>query len=171
LGLALALLAGCGTTNLHSAAIDEADRGAATAFANCDAQRASGALRSYRQVVACARPPVLMGYAQAGFPFMDLVLFDLQERDVAASRLDDGNVRPADVQRDLAVLDQRLMAERERRVAARTGIGGAVPTSSPQQLVAGLPTLQDRALPAQDNACFTVGDFKRCNSDNSDSTN
>ena len=165
LGLALGLLAGCGTTNLHSAAIDEADRSAAAAFATCDAQRASGALRSFRQVVACARQPVLLAYSQAGFPFMDLVLFDLQERDFAAGRLDDGSAKPADVQRDLGILEQRLMAERERRVAARSGIGGAVPTTPPQQLLAGLPTLSERPVPVDSDGCFTVGDFKRCSGD------
>jgi hypothetical protein len=159
-----ASLAGCGTTNLHNAAIDEADAHAAAIFADCNNQLAAGKLRSYRQAVACARDPVLMAYAQAGFPFMDLILFDLQERDIGASRIDEGLAQPADVQRDIATLEQRLMDERDRRVAARSGIGGAVPTALPQQLLAGLTSLQPRALPTQDNACFTVGDFKRCSS-------
>jgi|SRR5579875_1455975 len=161
LGLALV---GCGTTNLHSAAMTEAKNRAAAVFADCDAQLRDGTLRSYRQAVECARQPVLIAYAQAGYPFMDLVLFDLQERDIAADRIDRGEVQPADARRDIAVLDQRLQAEADRRMAARSGIGGAVPATRPEQLLAGLPTFQPQLVPAPvGNGCFTVGNFTHCN--------
>jgi hypothetical protein len=163
LGFALLLtLAGCGTTNNTGATI-AADARAAAIFADCDAQLRNGKLTSYRQAVECARQPVIVAYAQAGYPFMDLVLFDLQERGVGAERIDFGSAKPADVQHDIAVLDQRLHEEADRRIAARSGVGGSVASARPEQLLAGLDSLQPRALPAQGNDCFTVGTFTRCN--------
>jgi hypothetical protein len=155
------VLAGCGTTTLSNATAD-ADAQAAAAYADCNAQLRSGKLTSYRQTVACARQPVIFAYSQAGYPYMDLVLFDLQEREVGAERIDFGTAQPDAVQRDIAELDRRLMAERERRVAARSGIGGAVPATPPQQLLAGLDSLAP--IPAAKNTeCFTIGSFTRCN--------
>jgi hypothetical protein len=157
----LTLLAGCGTTTL-SGATAEADAKAAAIIADCDAQLRAGKLPSYRQAVECARPRVLTTYAQAAYPYMDLVLFDLQERDIGAERIDLGTVDPTAVQRDIAELDRRLMTERERRIAARSGIGGAVPATRPEQLLAGLDSLS--SIPAgKDTECFSVGSFTRCN--------
>lgn len=162
MGCALTLLlAGCGTTNF-SGAMRAADARAAAAYADCDVQLRAGQLTSYRQAVECARQPVIMAYAQNGYPFMDLVLFDLQERGVGAARIDMGSAKPQDVQRDIAELERRLDAERDRRMAARSGIGGAVPATPPAQLLAGLATLQDEA-PPQGSNCFAVGGFTHCN--------
>ena len=154
-------LAGCGTTNLGSATA-EADTRAAAIFADCNAQLRSGKLSSYRQAVACAQDKVILAYSENGYPYMDLVLFDLQERTIGAERIDFGTADPAAVQRDIAELDRRLLAERERRIAARAGIGGAVPATRPEQLLAGLDSLG--ALPAAKNTeCFSVGTFTHCN--------
>jgi hypothetical protein len=161
--LALLLaLAGCGTTNM-SGATAEADSRAAGIIADCDAQLRSGKPSSYRQAAECAHQPVLLVYAQAGYPYMDLVLFDLQERELGAERIDYGSAKPADVQHDIAILEQRLLAERERRIAARTGIGGAAPAMPAGQLIAGLNSLQPTPAPTQDTSCFKIGDFSRCN--------
>jgi|KBSMisStaDraftv2_1062788.scaffolds.fasta_scaffold146339_3 hypothetical protein len=158
MGLALA---GCGTTNMSGATAD-ADAQAAAILADCNAQLRSGKLSSYRQAVACARQPVILAYSRAGYPYMDLVLFDLQEREVGAERIDFGTAKPDAVQRDIAELDRRLMAERERRIAARSGIGGAAATARPEQLLAGLDTLAP--IPAAQNTeCFKVGNFTHCN--------
>ena len=158
MGLALA---GCGTTNMSSATAD-ADAQAAAILADCNAQLRSGKLSSYRQAVACARQPVILAYSRAGYPYMDLVLFDLQEREVGAERIDFGTAKPDAVQRDIAELDRRLMAERERRIAARSGIGGAAAMARPEQLLAGLDTLAP--IPAAQNTeCFKVGNFTHCN--------
>src|SRR6185437_8088780 len=86
-------LAGCGTTTLSNATAD-ADAKAAAVFADCNGQLRSGKLTSYRQAVACARDKVILAYSQAGFPYMDLVLFDLQEREVGAERIDFGTADP-----------------------------------------------------------------------------
>jgi hypothetical protein len=154
-------LAGCGTTNLSGATAD-ADAKAAAVFADCDGQLRSGRLTSHRQVAACAQNPVILAYSQAGYPYMDLVLFDLQERTIGAERIDFGTADPAAVQRDIAELERRLMAERQRRIAARSGIGGAVAATRPEQLLAGLDSLT--ALPVgKDTECFSVGSFTRCN--------
>ena len=161
LTLAGLALAGCGTTTLSGATAD-ADAQAAAIVADCNAQLRSGKLTSYRQAVACARQPVIFAYSQAGYPYMDLVLFDLQEREVGAERIDFGTAKPDAVQRDVAELDRRLMAERERRIAARSGIGGAVPATRPEQLLAGLDSLSP--IPAAQNTeCFSVGNFTHCN--------
>jgi hypothetical protein len=158
LGLALA---GCGTTTMSNAT-GEADTHAAAIFADCNAQLSGGKLTSYRQAVACAHDKVILAYSQAGFPYMDLVLFDLQERGIAAERIDFGTAQPDAAQRDIAELERRLVAERERRIAARSGIGGAVPAARPDQLVAGLDSLA--AIPAsKDTECFSVGNFTHCN--------
>lgn len=158
IGLALA---GCGTTTLSNATAD-ADAKAAAVFADCNGQLRSGKLTSYRQAVACARDKVIIAYSQAGYPYMDLVLFDLQEREVGAERIDFGTADPAAVQRDIAELDRRLLAERERRIAARSGIGGAAAATRPEQLLAGLDALAP--IPAAKNTeCFTIGSFTRCN--------
>ena len=154
-------LAGCGTTDM-SGATAEADARSAAIVADCNAQLRSGKLSSYRQAVACARQPVLIAYSQAGYPYMDLVLFDLQEREVGAERIDFGTAQPDAVQRDIAELDRRLMTERERRIAARSGIGGAAASPRPEQLLAGLDTLAP--IPAAQNTdCFKVGSFTHCN--------
>lgn len=154
-------LAGCGTTDM-SGATAEADSKAAAVIADCNAQLRGGKLSSYRQAVACARQRVILAYSQAGYPYMDLVLFDLQEREIGAERIDYGTAKPDAVQRDIAELDRRLMAERERRVAARSGIGGAAASARPEQLLAGLATLAP--IPAaQDTDCFKLGSFTHCN--------
>ena len=154
-------LAGCGTTTMSSATAD-ADAQAAAIVADCNAQLRNGQLASYRQAAACARDKVILAYSQAGYPYMDLVLFDLQEREVGAERIDYGTAQPDAVQRDIAELDRRLMAERERRNAARSGIGGAAATARPEQLLAGLDTLAP--IPAAQNTnCFRVGSFTHCN--------
>ncbi|HEY3917025.1 MAG TPA: hypothetical protein VGL83_04495 [Stellaceae bacterium] len=161
-------LAGCGTTNL-SGATQAADDGAAAIYANCDAQLRAGRLTSYRQTVDCARQPVLLVYAQNGYPFMDLVLFDLQERYIGAENIDFGTAKPAAVQRDLAELERRLVVERDRRIAARSGIGGSVAATPPAQLLAGLTTLTEGNGPPKSNNCFSVGGFTHCNSQSDDS--
>jgi hypothetical protein len=151
----------CGTTSF-GAATGEADAQAAKVFVDCNEQLRSGKLNSYRQAAACAENKVILAYAQAGYPYMDLVLFDLQERRIGAERIDFGTAQPAAVYRDIGTLDQRLMDERERRIAARSGIGGAVPATRPEQLLAGLDSLT--SVPAtKDTACFSVGDFRHCN--------
>ena len=154
-------LAGCGTTTFNGATA-EADAKAAASYADCDNQLRSGQLRSYRQAVTCAQDKVILAYSQAGYPYMDLVLFDLQERRIGAERIDFGTAKPEAVQRDIAELDRRLMAERERRIAARSGIGGAAAATRPEQLLAGLDSLA--AIPAAQNTnCFKVGNFTHCN--------
>jgi hypothetical protein len=159
---ALLLLAGCGTTTMPGVT-EEADTRAAAIFADCDAQLRAGKLPSYRQAVECARQPVLMTYGRAGYPYMDLVLFDLQERDVGADRADHAEADPAAVRRDIAELERRLEAERERRIAARSFIGGAAPAMPPSQLLAGLDTLREATFPQQNANCFSVGNFTHCN--------
>jgi hypothetical protein len=163
---AVLMLAGCGTTNLPGVT-READARAAAAYADCDAQLRAGKLASYRQAVECARQPVLIAYAQAGYPYMDLVLFDLQERDIGAERIDHGEADPAAVRRDIAELERRLEAERERRIAARSFFGGAAPATPPSQLLAGLATLREATVPQQNANCFSVGNFTHCNNQSS----
>jgi hypothetical protein len=158
IGLAVA---GCGTTTLSGATAD-ADARAAAIFADCNQQFRDGKISSYRQAAECARGPVIFAYSQAGYPYMDLVLFDLQERQIGAERIDYGTSQQAAVFRDIAELERRLMAERERRIAARAGIGGAVAATRPEALLAGLDSLG--ALPtAKQTDCFSVGTFTHCN--------
>ncbi len=159
--LALAL-AGCGSTYSASAARD-ADERAQAAYAACDAQLRAGALTSYRQAADCARPRVLSVYQQNGYPYMDLVNLDLSARAIGAERIDNGFASPADVERDILTLEQRIAAERQRRRQGEMVMGGSAPYLPPERLLAGLDTLTSRALPAKGANCFSVGDFTRCN--------
>ncbi len=159
LGLALA---GCGSTFSDPATV-EADRRAQAAYADCAAQLRSGALRSYRQAAACARPKVTAAYRQSGYPYMDLVELDLEARAVGAEAIDTGTAKPADVDRDLAELDQRLAAERQRRRNGEMRLGGSAPYVPPEQLLDGLATLNPAPLPRSGANCFTIGDFNHCN--------
>ena len=154
-------LAGCGST-YSVPAIREADQKAQAAYADCDAQRQIGALKSYRQAAACAQPKVLAAYQQGGYPYMDLVELELAARTTAADRIDTGDVKAADVGRDIAELEHRLADERLRRQDAEKRTGGAAPYIPPQQFLAGLPTLTNRAVPQPGASCFTVGSFSHC---------
>jgi hypothetical protein len=158
LGLALA---GCGTTYL-AAPTREADQRAQAAYADCEAQRRSGALLSYRQAATCAQPKVLMAYKQSGYPYIDLVELELAARATAAERIDTGFASAADVDRDIAELERRIADERQRRRDGEMRTGGSAPYVPPQQLLTGLDTMTNRALPRSGANCFTVGSFNRC---------
>lgn len=158
LGLALA---GCGST-FSAPAVREADQRAQAAYADCEAQRQSGALRSYRQAAACAQPKVLAAYRQSGYPYIDLVELELAARATSADRIDTGFASAADVNRDIAELERRIADERQRRRDGETRSGGSAPYVPPQQLLAGLATLTGRELPRSGANCFTVGSFSRC---------
>jgi hypothetical protein len=159
--LLILALAGCGT-GYSAAATAEADATAKTVFAGCEDQFRSGKLRSYRLTVECARPGVTQAYQMAGYPFMDLVELGLNARRYGADRIDAGLAAPQDVSRDLAELDRRILGERERRVAARKGIGGEAAPATPAQMMDGLPSLNERVIPPSNANCFKVGSFTHC---------
>lgn len=161
LGLALA---GCAGT-LSAPATRDAQNRAQAAFAACDAERQQGILKSQREVVECARPKVLAAYQENGYPNMDLVELDLYARGIGAERIDDGDVSAAAVDRDLAELDRRIVAEQQRRVAARRATSGGASPVPLAQLLAGLDTLTVRSAPpppAPGENCFNVGSFSHC---------
>src|ERR1700676_1539887 len=151
-------LAGCGTT-FSAPATRDADQRAQAAFADCEAQRLSGALRSYRQAAACAQPKVLAAYQQNGYPYIDLVELDLAARATGAERIDTGFASATDVGRDIAELERRIADERQRRRDGEMRSGGSAPYIPPQQLLVGLATLTSRDLPRSSTNCFTVGSF------------
>jgi len=157
------MLAGCVSTISAPATRDAEDR-ARAAFAACDAQFHQGILKSHREVVACARPKVIAAYQENGYPNMDLVELDLYARDIGAERIDDGDASVAAVDRDLAELDRRIVAEQQRRVAARSATSGGAPPVALAQLLVGLNTLSVRTpnLPAPGKNCFNVGSFSHC---------
>jgi hypothetical protein len=158
LGLALA---GCGSTS-SGPAVREADQRAQAIYADCEAQRQSGALRSYRLAAECAQPKVLAAYQQSGYPYIDLVELELAARATGAERIDTGYANAADVNRDIAELEHRIADERQRRHDGEMRTGGSAPYFPPQQLLAGLATLTGREVPPSGDNCFTIGSFKRC---------
>lgn len=153
-------LGGCGTTYSASATAD-ADRRAQAAYSDCTAQQRSGALRSFRQAADCAKPRVLAAYQENGFPYMDLVNLDLAAHAVGAERIDTGFASEADVNRDLAELQRRIMAERQRRLGSERFSGGVAYIPLERFLI-GLDSLTSRQLPRSGPNCFTVGNFTRC---------
>jgi hypothetical protein len=155
-------LAGCGTT-FPAAATRDADQRAQAIFADCEAQRLSGVLRSYRQAAECARPRVLAAYQQSGYPYIDLVELDLAARATGADRIDTGYASAADVTRDIAELDRRIADERQRRRDGEMRLGGSAPYVPPQELLAGLDSLTGRDVPRSGANCFAVGSFSHCN--------
>jgi len=158
LGLALT---SCGTT-YSAPAVREAEQQAQAAYADCDAQRQIGALRSYRQAASCAEPKVLSAYKQSGYPYMDLVELELLARATAADHLDTGYATTAQVDRDMAELEHRIADERERRHEGEMSTGGSASYVPPLQLLAGLDALTERAPPRGSANCFTVGSFSHC---------
>ncbi len=156
-------LAGCGSTYFPSA-IRDADQRAQAAYADCDAQLRSGALKSHRQAVDCAKPKVLLTYQQNGYPYMDLVNLDLTARTVGADEIDTGFATEADINRDIAELDRRIGAERQRRVDAEKGFGGSATPTPVAQMLAGLTALTGGSnAPTQTSStCFKVGTFSHC---------
>jgi len=155
------LLSGC-VIAYSSAAMRDSDRRAQAAYADCDRQHQSGKLRSYRLAVECARSRVIAAYQENAYPFMDLVEFDLKARAAGAERIDTGFATPEAVQKDLAELERRLLAERERRMSVARATGGAPSTVPPEQFLAGLDALSGRALPPAGSSCFQIGQFNRC---------
>lgn len=158
--LALAL-AGCGST-YSASAVRDADARAQAIYAECDAQLRAGTLTSYRQAADCAEPRVLSVYQQNGYPYMDLVLLELKARATGAEHIDAGSAAPADVQRDILTLEQRIATERQRRRQGEMVAGGSAPFLPPERLLAGLDTLSNRQLPSG-TSCFAVGSFTHCN--------
>lgn len=154
-------LAGCGTT-FSASATRNADQRAQAAFAECDAQHRAGVLRSYREAADCARPKVLAAYQQNGYPYMDLVNLDLGARALGAERIDTGFATAADVERDIATLERRIEAERERRRAGEMVAGGTAPYVPLERLLVGLDTLASKPLPPRSANCFNVGSFTHC---------
>ncbi len=140
--LLAALLAGCGTLLYSAAGERDAARRSDAVFAECEAQRASGKLPSYQLVVTCAKPKVLQFYGEDGYPFMDLVNFDLDARMAGAARIDHGLATKADVDRDLAELARRIADEEQRRIVEATPFGASAPPISLDQLLVGLDTLK-----------------------------
>ena len=153
-------LAGCGST-FSAPATQEADRQAQAAYADCAAQLRSGALRSYRQAAACAQPKVVAAYRQNAYPYMDLVQLELVARATGAEAIDTGAAKPDDVDRDIAQLEHRIAAERQRRLSGE--MGNSVPYVPPEQLLDGLATLTNQPLPRSGANCFAIGSFNRCN--------
>lgn len=159
--LALAL-AGCGSL-FSGSAMRDSDQRAAAIFADCDAQLRSGRLKSNRQAVDCARPRVLAAYQENGYPYMDLVNFDLAARASGAELIDTGFSTEADVKRDVAELERRIAAERERRLGVTTWTGASPPLIPPERLLAGLDALTGRTFPRSGSAdCFQLGKVTRC---------
>jgi len=156
----LVLLAACGV--FSGQAMRDSDQRAQAAYADCDAQLRSGRLKSHRQAVACAKPEVLAAYQENAYPFMDLVELDLAARAAGAERIDTGYASEADVDRDIAELDRRIAAERQRRIDATHATAGAVAPVPAGQLLAGLDALTGRAVPRNDKPCFAIGSFKHC---------
>lgn len=159
--LILAALAGCSSV-FPATATREADARAQAAYAECDGQLRTGRLKSHRQAVECAKPRVLAAYQEGAYPFMDLVNLQLAARAAGAERIDNGFASEADVDRDLAELDRRILAERDRRIAQTRATGGGAAMAPPAQLLAGLDSLTGRALPPAGSSCFKIGSFSRC---------
>lgn len=159
--LFLATLGGCASA-FSVAAMRDSDARAAAIYADCNAQLKNGILKSHRQAVECAKPRVLAAYQENAYPFMDLVQLDLAARREGADRIDTGFAKEADVDRDIAELDRRIMAERERRMAAANVTGGAPAPAPPGELLAGLDAITDRTAAKSGPACFKLDNFSHC---------
>ncbi len=157
------LLGGCEAAYISSAAVHDADVRAAAVYADCNAQLRSGRLTSHRQAVQCAGERVMQAYQSAGYPFLDLVQFDIIERMNGATQIDVGTQTEDAVNRDLAELEKRINEEAQRRIDVRvktTGAAADIPLSS---LTAGLPSLSGGVTPPLNASdCFKVGSLSNC---------
>ena len=162
-------LSGCGSAMLSRPALRDAQTEAQAAFADCNAQLRSGALKSYRQAAACARPKVLAAYQRNAYPFMDLVQLDLYAREQGAKNIDAGTASVAEVNRQLTVLERRIDAEQARRIAARNATTGAAPPVPLGNLLVSLNAINGTEAPrgsgsatAGGTPCFQLGNFTHC---------
>ena len=160
-------LSGCGSAMLSRPALRDAQTEAQAAFADCNAQLHSGALKSYRQAAACARPKVLAAYQRNAYPFMDLVQLDLYAREQGARNIDAGTATVAEVNRQLTVLERRIDAEQARRIAARNATTGAAPPVPLEHLLVGLNVINGTEAPrggatVNGSPCFQLGNFTHC---------
>lgn len=164
--LSLVLVAGtlsaCSSMIMSKSALRDAHEQAQAAYAACNAQLRSGVLKSYRQAVACARPKVLAAYQRSGYPYMDLVKLDLYARKEGADHIDTGAASVAAVSHDLTILERRIAAEQQRRLAARAATGGAAPPIPLSSLLAGLTAITGAPNAAPTTNCFKVGSFTHC---------
>jgi hypothetical protein len=158
------IVMGCATAYMSPAAIREAEATANAAYADCNTQLRQGKLKSFRQAVECAEPPVVAAYQGAGYPYMDLIQFDLNARMHGAEEIDVGAASEADVDRDIAVLETRINQEQQRRMDYRAQTGGAAPDMPLDQLTVGvgLNALNGRAPPPTASDCFKVGSLTNC---------
>lgn len=160
--LALFGLAGCYVSEPRN---HEAEAKAQAAYANCEELRSLGQLKTHRAAVQCAARPVVEAYQAAAYPFMDLVFFSLEARQLGAERVDAGDVSDEQYQRDVAALDARIAAEEARRRNAMTLGGNPKPT--PQAaLVQGLPSFAEEARAAAPrptpNGCVPLAGIRSC---------
>jgi len=160
-GLILALavvpfLAACALPSRKAAA----DANAKAAFADCEAERQAhrGGVTDHADAVDCAVPRVTSAYGEAAYPYPDLVYVRLAARFFGAERVDAGSVTEAEYEREVAELDDRVLAE-ERRRADSTRFGGAGKQSPTGALLDGLPALafgSPADLPRNLGLCFSL---------------
>ena len=143
----------------------ESDEAAADAYQKCENLRIAGVVKSHVASVDCAIPKVQQAYQVAAYPFMDLVYFSLEARQLGAERVDAGDVSDEQYQRDVAALDARVAAEEARRRNAMT-LGGNAKPVPPSALVQGLPSFAEEARAAAPrptpNGCVPLGGIRSC---------
>jgi hypothetical protein len=129
----------------------------AKAITDCQAKIRTGELRSYQAAAECARPRIMGAYQEAAFPFEDLVAIKIQAVQYGAESIDSGEVPLGEVQRQLAVLDQRIEADADRRRDANY-FYDAPPPAAPAQLLFGLNAIDG----STHKDCLKIGSYMRC---------
>ena len=144
---------------------EEADAKAQAAYAQCDELRRAGQYKTYAAAVECAVPTVAGAYAEAAYPFNDLIAVSIAARRVGARKIDNGDATEDEYRRDLAILQTRLDAEeaRRRQIMKFGGNPQPVPLDS---LVAGLSSFTTPSAgelrPRRPGDCIPLGAIKSC---------
>jgi hypothetical protein len=111
---------------------------------DCEARHRRGELKTLGVVERCAAPRVRAVYAEAGYPYMDLIQFAEETRVAGAEKVDEGAINEAEYDRQRLVLRDRLAEEIRRRNdrAGRSdvppGSGGELAAAAKARLVRGL---------------------------------
>src|SRR5712691_8731260 len=110
-------LGGCGAIQpqAQQAALQEASRKMNAAVMECREMRLRKKLKSFRESAECSRPKIIAAYQEAGYPYMDLIVLFASARMAGAENLDKGKNTEAEVQLQMAELQNRIAAEEQRR--------------------------------------------------------
>jgi hypothetical protein len=140
IALAALVLASCAAAT--PAAINRATSEAEQAMAACEAQRASGQLKSYVEAANCSNPQITAAFQRISYPYMDIIQTFTTTRVVIAERADQHLITGAEAAAQEAMLQMLLTQEAERRFANKAAADNAQAEANLRALAIGAALMQ-----------------------------